>query len=96
MKHLNEIPINEPVLEYKSKSKEKVELKKKIEELKNKKIDIPMFIGGKEIRTDNKIRISTPHDHNHTLGFYNKGDESHVKSAIKAAMNAKELSLIHI
>ena len=90
MKHLNEIPINEPVLEYKSKSKEKVELKKKIEELKNKKIDIPMFIGGKEIRTDNKIRISTPHDHNHTLGFYNKGDESHVKSAIKAAMNAKE------
>ena len=90
MKHLNEIPINEPVLEYKPKSKEKVELKKKIEELKNKKIDIPMFIGGKEIRTDNKIRISTPHDHNHTLGFYNKGDESHVKSAIKAAMNAKE------
>ena len=90
MKHLNELPINEPVLEYKSKSKEKVELKKKIEELKNKKIDIPMFIGGKEIRTDNKIRISTPHDHNHTLGFYNKGDESHVKSAIKAAMNAKE------
>ena len=90
MKNLNEIPINEPVLEYKSKSKEKVELKKKIEELKNKKIDIPMFIGGKEIRTDNKIRISTPHDHNHTLGFYNKGDESHVKSAIKAAMNAKE------
>ena len=57
MKNLNEIPINEPVLEYKSKSKEKVELKKKIEELKNKKIDIPMFIGGKEIRTDNKIRI---------------------------------------
>ena len=46
MKNLNEIPINEPVLEYKPKSKEKVELKKKIEELKNKKIDLPMFIGG--------------------------------------------------
>ena len=58
MKNLNEIPINEPVLEYKSKSKEKVELKKKIEELKNKKIDIPMFIGGKEIRTDNKINFN--------------------------------------
>ena len=90
MKKLDKVPINEPVLEYKAKSKEKIELKNKIDELKNKEIDIPMFIGGKEIRTKNKIRISTPHDHNHTLGYYNKGDESHVKSAIKAAMNAKE------
>ncbi len=90
MNRLVEIPINEPVLEYKSKSKEKIELKKKIQELKNKEIDIPMYIGGKEIRTKNKIRISPPHDHNHTLGHYNKGDESHVKSAIKAALDAKE------
>ena len=90
MNRLVEIPINEPVLEYKSKSKEKIELKKKIQELKNKEIDIPMYIGGKEIRTKNKIRISPPHDHNHTLGHYNKGDESHVKSAVKAALDAKE------
>ena len=90
MNRLVEIPINEPVLEYKSKSKEKIELKKKIQELKNKEIDIPMYIGGKEIRTKNKIRISPPHDHNHTLGHYNKGDESHVKSAVKAALDAKK------
>ena len=90
MNRLVEIPINEPVLEYKSKSKEKIELKKKIQELKNKEIDIPMYIGGNEIRTKNKIRISPPHDHNHTLGHYNKGDESHVKSAVKAALDAKE------
>tara|TARA_Y100000741_G_scaffold65463_1_gene47078 strand:+ start:375 stop:1997 length:1623 start_codon:yes stop_codon:yes gene_type:complete len=90
MNKLAKIPINEPILEYKSKSKEKIELKKKIHELKNKEIDIPMYIGGKEIRTENKIRISPPHDHNHTLGHYNKGDESHVKSAIKAALDAKE------
>tara|TARA_Y100000768_G_scaffold97071_2_gene70723 strand:- start:1878 stop:3500 length:1623 start_codon:yes stop_codon:yes gene_type:complete len=90
MNRLVEIPINEPVLEYKSKSKEKIELKNKIQELKNKEIDIPMYIGGKEIRTKNKIRISPPHDHNHTLGHYNKGDESHVKSAVKAALDAKE------
>ncbi len=90
MNRLVEIPINETVLEYKSKSKEKIELKKKIQELKNKEIDIPMYIGGKEIRTKNKIRISPPHDHNHTLGHYNKGDESHVKSAVKAALDAKE------
>ena len=90
MNRLVEIPINEPVLEYKSKSKEKIELKNKIQELKNKEIDIPMYIGGKEIRTKNKIRISPPHDHNHTLGHYNKGDESHIKSAVKAALDAKE------
>ena len=90
MNKLAKIPINEPILEYKSKSKEKIELKKKIHELKNKEIDIPMYIGGKEIRTENKIRISPPHDHNHTLGHYNKGDESHVNSAIKAALDAKE------
>ena len=90
MNKLAKIPINEPILEYKSKSKEKIELKKKIHELKNKEIDIPMYIGGKEIRTENKIRISPPHDHNHTLGHYNKGDESHVKSAIKAALDAKD------
>ena len=90
MNKLAKIPINEPILEYKSKSKEKIELKKKIDELKNKEIDIPMYIGGKEIRTENKIRISPPHDHNHTLGHYNKGDESHVNSAIKAALDAKD------
>ena len=90
MNKLAKIPINEPILEYKSKSKEKIELKKKIHELKNKEIDIPMYIGGKEIRTENKIRISPPHDHNHTLGHYNKGDESHVNSAIKAALDAKD------
>ena len=54
MKHLNELPINEPVLEYKSKSKEKVELKKKIEELKNKKIDALVTgpINKKNIQSD--------------------------------------------
>ena len=84
------IPINEPILNYSPGSKEKKELKKILNDFKSKKVDIPMYINGKEIRTDNKIRISPPHNHNHTLGCYNHGDASHVHSAIKAAMNAKK------
>ena len=84
------IPINEPVKEYKPGSSEKKELKKELSYLKNNEVDIPMYIGDKEIRTENKIRISPPHDHSHTLGYYNQGDKSHVQMAIDAAMNAKE------
>ena len=84
------IPINEPILNYSPGSKEKKELKKVLNDFKSKEVDIPMYINGKEIRTDNKIRISPPHNHNHTLGCYNHGDASHVRSAIKAAMSAKK------
>ena len=84
------IPINEPILNYSPGSKEKKELKKVLNNFKSKEVDIPMYINGKEIRTDNKIKISPPHNHNHTLGYYNHGDASHVHSAIKAAMSAKK------
>ena len=84
------IPINEPILNYSPGSKEKKELKKVLNDFKSKEVDIPMYINGKEIRTDNKIRISPPHNHNHTLGCYNNGNASHVHSAIKAAMSAKK------
>jgi 1-pyrroline-5-carboxylate dehydrogenase len=84
------IPINEPILNYSPGSKEKKDLKKVLNDFKSKEVDIPMYINGKEIRTDNKIRISPPHNHNHTLGCYNHGDDSHVHSAIKAAMGAKK------
>ena len=84
------IPINEPILNYSPGSKEKKELKKVLNDFKSKEVDIPMYINGKEIRTDNKIKISPPHNHNHTLGYYNHGDASHVHSAIKAAMSAKK------
>src|SRR5690606_29294822 len=45
--------------------------------------------GGKEVKSDNKIAISPPHDHKHTLGFYYKSDKSHVTQAIDAALAAK-------
>lgn len=83
------IAVNEPILNYAPGSKEREELKKAISEARSKVIDVPMYIGGKEIRTDKKGRLAPPHDHKHLLGNYSIGDASHVKMAIDAAMKAK-------
>lgn len=85
-----ERPKNEPVLEYRPGSPEKKELKAKIDELKAKKIDIPLIIGGKEIRTGNLGKCVMPHDHGHVLAEYHKAGEKEIKMAIDAALKAKE------
>lgn len=84
------LAVNEPVKSYAPGSIERKLLKEAIAELKNKHIDIPLFIGGKEIRTGKTINIYPPHELNHLLGQYHKGDESHVKMAIDAALSAKQ------
>jgi 1-pyrroline-5-carboxylate dehydrogenase len=83
-------PKNEPVKSYAPGSAERKELKEMISIMRSEEKDIPMFIGGKEVRTNNKVRIFPPHDIQHTLGYYYQGDESHVKQAIDAALAAKE------
>ena len=82
---------NEPVKAYAPGSQERESLIYKYKELYNQEpIDIPMYIGGKEIRTNNKKTISPPHDKNKTIGFFNYGESLHVEQAIDAALNAKE------
>lgn len=83
-------PKNEPVLSYAPGSKERQLLKKALEESRSKELDIPMYIGSEEVRTGKKGRLSPPHDHKHTLGYYHEGDKSHVEEAINAALEAKE------
>lgn len=83
------MPVNEPVLQYAPGSPEKANLKKVLSELKKKEADIPMYIGGKAIRTGHKISIHPPHEKNHTLGYFHLGDEKHVQQAIDAALKAK-------
>jgi 1-pyrroline-5-carboxylate dehydrogenase len=87
-----EVPlaINEPVLSYAPGSPEKEELKAVYKAMKATKVDIPMFIGGKKIKTDKKVEMHPPHDHKHVLGTFNKGTKKHVEEAIAAAMAAKE------
>ena len=81
---------NEPVLSYAPDSKERTELQKQLTALRAVELDIPMIIGGDEIRTGNKVAIHPPHDLNHCLGHYHQGDEAHVHQAIDAALRAKK------
>jgi 1-pyrroline-5-carboxylate dehydrogenase len=81
---------NEPVLSYAPGSPERAEVKKMLEELRSKEVELPMVIGGKDVFTDRKIRMVPPHEINHTLGYYNQGDASHVEMAIDAALEAHE------
>ncbi|MFM9840895.1 MAG: L-glutamate gamma-semialdehyde dehydrogenase [Cyclobacteriaceae bacterium] len=84
-------PKNEPVLSYSLGSKERAALKKALEEARAQVIDVPMYIGAEEVRTENKKPLTPPHDHKHILGHFHEGDKSHVEQAINAAMAAKEL-----
>jgi len=82
-------PVNEPVYEYKPGSVERSLLKKAIASMRSEEIEIPMIIGGEEVKTGNLVRIHPPHDIGHTLGYYHKGDSRHVQMAIDAALKAK-------
>lgn len=84
------VPTNEPVYTYAVGTKERKLLKAAIDEARSKQIDIPMYIGGKEVTTSKKVTIAPPHDHQHILGQYNQGEKSHVTDAINAALAAKK------
>jgi 1-pyrroline-5-carboxylate dehydrogenase len=84
------LPTNEPVLQYAPGSAERATLKKTLTELKKNTIDVPMYIGGKEVRTEKKLALNPPHEIKHTLGYYHEGDGQHVRMAIDAALKAKE------
>jgi len=87
------VPIakNEPVRAYKPGSDERENLINKYKEMYNQEpIDVPIYIGSDEVRTNNKKAMSPPHEHGKVLGHYNYGDASHVEAAIDAAMKARE------
>ncbi len=84
------MPVNEPVLSYAPGSPERKRLKEVLAELKKEKIDVPMYIGGEEVRTGKKVSMHPPHEIKHTLGHFHAGEEKHIKMAIDAALNAKE------
>lgn len=84
------IAINEPIKSYASKSPERIELQAMLQTLRSKELDIPMYIGNAQVRSENKIRLAPPHNHKHTLGYFHKSDKTHVEQAITAALGAKE------
>ncbi len=84
------VPVNEPVKSYASGSAERKELQAMLKTMRSKQLDIPMYIGSKEVRSNTKVRIAPPHDHKHTLGYFHKSDKKHVEQAINAALAAKD------
>lgn len=81
---------NEPINSYAPGTKERASLQAALAEARSKQIDIPMYINGEEVRTEKKVSLSPPHDHQHILGYFSEGDASHVKASIDAAMAAKK------
>jgi 1-pyrroline-5-carboxylate dehydrogenase len=83
-------PKNEPVLSYLPGSIERKLLEKELEEMSSRIIDIPLIIGGKEIRTGNTGTVTKPTDHGHLLATYHKATEKEAAMAVEAALLAKE------
>ena len=82
-------PINEPVKGYAPGAPERIELVKELKRIKQVERDIPMHIGGQEVRTGRTLPLSPPHDHKHVLAHFHEGDASHVTQAIDAALAAR-------
>ncbi len=83
-------PANEPVKSYAPGSLEKEELLKALSEITSTQYDIPIIIGGKEIRTGNTAPITMPHDHKNKLGVYHIATETEIKMAIDCAVKAQK------
>ncbi|MGA0560787.1 L-glutamate gamma-semialdehyde dehydrogenase [Larkinella sp. VNQ87] len=84
------VPQNEPVKEYRTGSDERAKLKAALAEATSKTVDIPMYIGAEEVRTELQQQLIAPHNRHQVLGHYHEGDQTHVEQAITAALNAKE------
>ena len=80
---------NEPILSYKAGSKEKLEVKKTLSQMKEEVLEIPLIIGGQEIKTNNIREIRIPHNHQHVLAKYHLAGEKELKMAVEAAKEAK-------
>ncbi|MCF8223572.1 MAG: L-glutamate gamma-semialdehyde dehydrogenase [Bacteroidales bacterium] len=84
-------PSNEPVLEYLEGSNERILLDKELKRQESVEIEIPLIIGGKEIRTGNTGKVVMPHHHGHILATYHKAGEKEVNMAIDAALEVNRL-----
>ena len=91
-KAISQVPfaVNEPVRSYEPGSAEVKSLISTYKQMWKEQVEIPMIIDGKEVKSEDKIAISSPQDHQHNLGFYYRGTMQHVEDAINTALAAKE------
>ena len=83
-------PVNEPVRDYAPGSPERASLQRRLEEMRNERIEIPLVIGGEEVRTGNLRQAVMPHDKDHVLADVHQGGAKEVERAVTAAAEAWE------
>lgn len=83
------VAVNEPVKSYAPGTPEREEVLNTYNEMFNRKIDIPLYINGKNVGTGNTKTLSAPHDHQHVVGTYHLAEKSHVEEAISTALEAR-------
>ncbi len=84
------VAVNEPVKSYAPGSPERKEVLKVYKTLLNSKVDVPLYIGGKSIKTGNTRTMSPPHDHKHSVGTYHLAEQQHVEKAIATGLEARK------
>ena len=83
-------PINEPVRSYAPGSPERASLKKRLDAMAGEQIEIPLVIGGQDLKTSDTCQAVMPHDHRHVLATYHKAGPDHVARAVDAALTARQ------
>ena len=81
--------VNEPVKTYAPGSAEREQVQKAFKDLYQSTVDIPLYIGGEEVRTGNTKNLFPPFDHQHHLGVYHTADKALVDKAIATALEAR-------
>ena len=84
------IAINEPVKSYAPGSQEREAVLEAYKDMWNSKIDVPLYINGKDVKTGNTKTMSAPHDHQHVVGNYHLAEKTHVEDAIATALEARK------
>ena len=82
-------PKNEPIKSYAPGTPERAALKKALADLKARRLEVPMIIGGQEMTTGDTVPMTCPHDHGHQLGHYYRGGAREIKLAVETALAAK-------
>ncbi len=85
-----EKPTNETVYDYGSGSIQREGIRKELEQQASSVVDIPLIIGGREIKTGDTGTVVMPCDHSHVLATYHRAGEEHVGLAVEAALEARE------
>ena len=83
-----QLPQNEAMLDYKKGSSERNQLELELQKQMGSQVEIPLIIGGKEVRTNQTGEVRMPHRHSHVLATYHKATEKEAGMAIAAALEA--------